>query len=134
MLPSSTDVTTIPPNVAAVTTPNSTRVSVSGTPIRPYKPSTENQSCNNVDKRRSSLNPVVKTIDMFGTSHPVIADPERHQTNEDGSNQNHPLLAKLKVEAPLCEEEKREPLEEPKVGLALKSRLDRIKQEFYASS
>ena len=70
---------------------------------------------------------------MFGTANPVIAEPERHQTPEDGTNQNHPLLAKLKVEAPLCEEEKREPLEEPKVG-ALKSRLDRIKQEFYAGS
>ena len=133
MLPSSTDVTTVPPNFAAVTTPKSTRVSVSSTPIRPYKPSTDNQSCNNADKRRSSLNQAVKTTDMFGTGHPVIADPERHQTPEDGSNQNHPLLAKLKVEAPLCEEEKREPLEEPKVG-ALKSRLDQIKQEFYAGS
>ena len=93
-----------------------------------------------MEKRRSSLNQVVnKSTDIFGgggNSRALVAEPERHQQiTEDGSgHQNHPLLAKLKVETPLCEEEKREPLEEPKVGQALKSRLDRIKQEVYATS
>ena len=59
-------------------------------------------------------------------------EPERHQTED--VHQSHPLLAKLKVITPVSEEEKREPVEEPKVGQALKSRLDRIKREFYSNS
>ena len=52
---------------------------------------------------------------------------------EEGGNA---MLAKLKIVNPLSEEEKREPVveEQPKVGSALKARLDRIKQEFYATS
>ena len=50
--------------------------------------------------------------------------------------ENNATLAKLSkiVTTPLSEEEKREPVEEPKVGQALKARLDRIKREFYATS
>ena len=45
------------------------------------------------------------------------------------------MLAKLKIVSPqLSEEEKREPMDDPKLGQNLKDRLDRIKKEFYANS
>ena len=45
------------------------------------------------------------------------------------------MLAKLKIVSPqLSEEEKREPMDDPKLGKNLKDRLDRIKKEFYANS
>ena len=54
---------------------------------------------------------------------------------QQSHNHHHPLLAKFKVATvPVSEEEKREPVEEPKVGSGLKSRLEHIKREFYANS
>ena len=77
-----------------------------------------------------------------GPIRPMMTEPERHQMMEDGggtaaqnSHNQHPLLAKFKVATvPVSEEEKREPVEEPKVGSGLKSRLENIKREFYANS
>ena len=70
----------------------------------------------------------------------IMTEPERHQTVEEGyaggsASNTHPMLAKFKVNTvPVSEEEKREPVEELKVGTGLKSRLETIKREFYANS
>ena len=72
---------------------------------------------------------VSSKIAVYGGS-ARLAEPERHIAVAD----ENAMLAKLKIVIPLSEEEKREPVEEPKVGQALKARLDRIKREFYATS
>ena len=66
-----------------------------------------------------------------GSARLTAAEPER----QNPMVEENAMLAKLKIVSPqLSEEEKREPMDDPKLGQNLKDRLDRIKKEFYANS